>query len=170
MKKLIVPMRAATLILLLLCPFAGSAQTKNQQVKTPTTRAVRQGKRPSAPAKKLTLDADPEHIYERCEENPQFPGGEAELFGWLGRTMHYPEAAQKAKEEGRVIVRFIVEKDGSISAPEVVKQVSPALDAEGNAIQAALTETGNWAATIRDLPKFKDVRSYFVLPIMFKMN
>ena len=164
MKKLIVPMRAATLILLLLCPFAGSAQTKNQQVKTPTTRTVRHGKRPAAPAKKLTLDADPEHIYERCEENPQFPGGEAELFGWLGRTMHYPEAAQKAKEEGRVIVRFIVEKDGSISAPEVVKQVSPALDAEA-------------LRCIKAMPQWKPgkiqgqaVRSYFVLPIMFKMN
>ena len=68
--------------------------------------------------------------YDVVDEMPQFPGGPSKLFEFLAKNIRYPAEAEKAGAVGRVIVSFVVEKDGSISNAKAVKAIHPALDAE----------------------------------------
>ncbi|MCP9611400.1 M56 family metallopeptidase [Coprobacter tertius] len=61
---------------------------------------------------------------------PQFPGGETELKSYITKNLKYPVDASEKKIQGRVIVKFIVEKDGSVNQVEVLKSVDPSLDKE----------------------------------------
>jgi TonB family protein len=72
---------------------------------------------------------------------PQFPGGPAALFEFLSKNIQYPKDAEKAKLQGRVIVTFVVKKDGSIADAKVVKSVAPSLDAEALRVINAMP---NW--------------------------
>lgn len=65
-----------------------------------------------------------------AEIMPLFPGGNKEMIKFFGDNIKYPEAAKKAKIQGRVIVTFTVTKDGNIENAKVVRSVHPALDAE----------------------------------------
>lgn len=69
-------------------------------------------------------------VYDVVEQQPSFPGGPAAMHSWLRENIEYPAEAVKNGIEGRVTVKFIVEKDGSISNPKVVKPVEPSLDKE----------------------------------------
>ena len=71
-----------------------------------------------------------EKVYDVVEEMPQFPGGQIEMLQYLAKSLQYPEEAEKAGKQGRVIATFIVEKDGSITNARVVKALDPHLDAE----------------------------------------
>jgi TonB family protein len=71
-----------------------------------------------------------EKVYDVVEEMPQFPGGQIEMLQYLAKSFQYPEEAEKAGKQGRVIVTFVVEKDGSITNARVVKALDPHLDAE----------------------------------------
>ena len=75
-------------------------------------------------------DFDPNAIYDVVEEMPRFPGGQIELLQYLSKSLQYPEEAEKAGKQGRVIATFVVEKDGSITNARVVKALDPLLDAE----------------------------------------
>ena len=74
--------------------------------------------------------------FDVVEQMPQFPGGPAEMMAFLAKNIRYPVAAEKAGVQGRVIVTFVVEKDGSIAEARIVKSVSPELDAQLVAGQA----------------------------------
>ena len=74
--------------------------------------------------------AEAEEVFEVVEQMPEFPGGTAELMKYLSQNLKYPKEAEAAKEEGRVIVNFVVETDGRVTDARVVKGVSPLLDAE----------------------------------------
>ena len=69
-------------------------------------------------------------VYDVADEMPQFPGGPGALVEYLSKNVKYPKEAEDKCLQGRVIVTFVVEKDGSISNAKVVKSVDPALDAE----------------------------------------
>ena len=71
-----------------------------------------------------------EKVYDVVEQMPEYPGGMSELMKFIGETMKYPEDAEKQQKEGLVLVRFVVEKDGSVNDVEVVKDAWPSLDAE----------------------------------------
>lgn len=71
-----------------------------------------------------------EKVYDVVDEMPQFPGGTSELMKFLSRNIRYPKEAEDKGEQGRVIVTFVIEKDGNISDTKVMKSVSPQLDAE----------------------------------------
>jgi len=71
-----------------------------------------------------------EKFFDVVEKMPEFPGGSYALFEYLSKNIRYPKAARDAKQQGRVIVTFVVMKDGSIGKTKVVKSVSPALDEE----------------------------------------
>ena len=79
--------------------------------------------------------------FDVVEEMPQFPGGPAALFEFLSKNIQYPKDAEKAKLQGRVIVTFVVKKDGSITDAKVVKSVAPSLDAEALRVINAMP---NW--------------------------
>ncbi|MDD2952735.1 MAG: TonB family protein [Parabacteroides sp.] len=71
-----------------------------------------------------------EQVFTVVEKMPRFPGGDAELLKYIARNIKYPEESQERGEEGRVICSFIVGRDGSISNPEVLRGVTPALNEE----------------------------------------
>lgn len=65
-----------------------------------------------------------------ANRKPEYPGGDIELYTFIGTNMKYPAAARKRKEMGRVYVAFVVGRNGMIQEAQVVKSVSPDLDKE----------------------------------------
>ena len=103
-------------------------------------------------------------IFQVVDEMPSFPGGMRECMMFLGRNIKYPVLAQKAKIEGRVIVQFVVDKDGSISDTKVVRSVSPELDAE------ALRVVGLMPKWNPGKQRGKAVAVKYTMPIMFSIH
>ena len=98
-----------------------------------------------------------------AEVMPQFPGGQSELMKYLSNNMKYPATAQENSIQGRVVVNFVVNSDGSISDAQVTRGVDPALDQEAIRL-------------IESMPKWtpgqqngKAVNVKYTLPIQFKL-
>ncbi len=100
-------------------------------------------------------------VYESAEVMPEFPGGEAELLKFVAKSIKYPTEAQRKGAQGRVIVRFVVETNGSISNIHVVKGIDPLLDAE--AIRVCTTMP-TWAPAQHE---GKAVRCYYTIPVTY---
>ena len=85
---------------------------------------------------KITVESsDPKKVftgkvYDLVDEMPSFPGGLEELYKWIDSNVQYPAVAWENGIEGRVIVKFIVEKDGSLSDSTVIRSVHPIGDRE----------------------------------------
>ena len=103
-------------------------------------------------------------VFGVVEEMPQYPGGQMELMKFLSETVKYPEAAEKAGTQGRVIASFIVEKDGSISGAKVVRSVSEELDAEALRVINAMPK---W---MPGKQSGKAVRVKYTIPISFRLK
>lgn len=103
-------------------------------------------------------------VYDLVDEMPSFPGGLEELYKWIDNNVQYPAVARENGIEGRVILKFIVEKDGSLSDSTVIHSVHPMVDRE------ALRLVGQ-------MPKWNPgrragvpVRVRYCLPIKFKLG
>ena len=105
-----------------------------------------------------------EVIFQVVEEMPQFLGGLGEAMKFLAKNIKYPVEAQQAKIEGRVIVRFVVGRDGSVSNVEVVRGVSPELDAEAVRVVSLMPK---W---IPGKQRGKAVAVKYTMPIMFRLQ
>lgn len=110
-----------------------------------------------------TVDND-ETVYEAAEQMPEFPGGMTALMKFLQKKTKYPSVAEENGVQGRVVVSFIVEKDGSVLKANVLKGVDPYLDKE--ALRVVLS-----------MPKWKpakqagkNVRCKLSVPVNFKLN
>lgn len=97
------------------------------------------------------------------EQFPSFPGGQTALYNFLAQNLHYPTDAYYNGIEGTVIVKFIVEKDGSITNVYILKSVDPQLDNEAIRV-------------IESMPKWtpgcvngQPARMHYNLPITFKI-
>ena len=75
-------------------------------------------------------EVEEQQIFQVVEEMPEFPGGMAECLKFLAKNIEYPTIAQENGVQGRVIVQFVVNQDGSIVDPVVVRSVDPYLDKE----------------------------------------
>ncbi len=107
---------------------------------------------------------EPEKIFVAVEQPAEFPGGQAAMMKWLSNNIRYPESAQQNGISGRVVVKFVVEKDGSIGSPTIVKGVDRDLDQEALRV-------------VKRMPKWQPgknngqpVRSYFNLPVTFRLQ
>jgi len=103
-------------------------------------------------------------VYDLVDEMPSFPGGLEELYKWIDNNVQYPAVARENGIEGRVILKFIVEKDGSLRDSTVIHSVHPIVDRE------ALRLVGQ-------MPKWNPgkragvpVRVRYCLPIKFKLG
>lgn len=121
-----------------------------------------QDKQP-APAQYNGLPAE-EDVYYVVEEQPEFPGGTMAYQDYLKNNLVYPDSCRDNSIQGRVIVAFIVEKDSSISNPEIVKSVNRLFDAEALRL-------------ISNMPKWKPgkhkgevCRVKYMLPVNFRLN
>lgn len=79
-----------------------------------------------------------EDVFSVVEESPEFPDGTNALMEYFRDNMVVPDSCWENNIQGRVLVTFIVEKDGSITKPEVVKSVHPILDAEALRLVSAM--------------------------------
>ena len=115
-------------------------------------------------AQKTVISQKNEKVFDVVEQMPEYPGGMQALFEFLKENIKYPEDAQKQKVEGRVLAKFVIETDGSISDIEVVKNAFPSLDAEAVRVIQAMPK---W---IPGRQKGQAVRVKFVMPINFSLK
>lgn len=105
-----------------------------------------------------------DEIFQVVEHMPEYPGGMEELMKYLQKEIKYPKEALEKKTQGRVIVQFVVEKDGSITEAKVMKPVDPLLDAEALRVVSTMP---NW---VPGKQRGKEVRTRFTLPISFRLQ
>ncbi len=98
------------------------------------------------------------------EQKPQFAGGEAAMYKWLSDNIVYPPAAAEEGVSGRVVVEFVVGKDGSISNVRVVRSRHTALDKEALRVVKAMP---NW---IPGRNNGQPVKVTYTLPVTFKLQ
>ena len=103
-------------------------------------------------------------VYDITETMPYFPGGQVLMLKYLADNIKYPASAVKAKKQGRVIVGFIVQKDGSITHAKIVRSIDPELDAEALRV-------------VKGMPKWtpgtqlgKPVSVKYALPVKFSLQ
>lgn len=105
-----------------------------------------------------------EEIFQVVEAMPEFPGGMAELIKYLQKSIKYPSISQENGVQGRVIVQFVVNKDGSIVDPVVIRSVDPYLDKEALRVVKAMPK---WKPGEQ---RGKTVRVKFTLPVQFRLQ
>jgi TonB family protein len=102
--------------------------------------------------------------FDVIEEMPKFPGGQPALFQYLSMNVRYPKEAEDAGVQGRVIVTFVVEKDGSITGAKIFRSVDPALDAE------ALRVINGMPKWIPGKQNGEPVRVKYTVPVTFRIH
>ena len=103
-------------------------------------------------------------VFDKVDEAPQFPGGMAGMMQYLSSNIRYPEDAREAGTQGRVIVSFIVEKDGSISNAKVAKPTYSSLDEEALRVVSAMP---NWMPGKQN---GQAVRVKYSVPVSFRLG
>ena len=114
--------------------------------------------------KDTTIYPEDDTIYNVVEVMPSYPGDMTECYMFIARQMHYPKEAEEKGIEGRVLIRFVVEKDGRLTNFEVVESPDPLLSDEALRI---LKQMPKW---IPAKNKGKNVRSRFCMPVPFRLN
>lgn len=103
-------------------------------------------------------------VFRVVEEMPEFPGGMGECLKFLGKNIKYPVEAQKAGVQGKVIVQFVVEKDGNIANPKVVRSIDPDLDGEAIRVISIMPK---WKPGMQ---KGQPVRVKYTVPVTFRLD
>ncbi len=105
-----------------------------------------------------------EEVFTAVEQMPQFPGGDAELLKYIATHIKYPTMAAENNIQGRVVVKFVVKKDGQVGDVVVLRGRDPDLDKEAQRV-------------VKTLPKFipgkmngQAVAVWYTLPINFKLQ
>jgi len=105
-----------------------------------------------------------EEVSVAVDKKPEFPGGMTALMTWLGKHIRYPKTAQENNVQGRVMVKFIVEKNGTVTNPVIVRGIDKDLDSEALRVVKAMPR---WTPGIKD---GHPARAWFGLPINFKLT
>lgn len=103
-------------------------------------------------------------VYEVVEKMPAFPGGMAELMKYLRSNVRYPVEAHKAGIQGRVVVSFIVNKDGTVKDAKIVRSVDKSIDAEALRVISAMPK---WQPGYQD---GKAVSVRYTVPVTFRLT
>ena len=119
-----------------------------------------------------------EKAFDVVEQMPQYPGGPAALMQFLAQNIRYPEEAHKAGVQGRVIVSFVVETDGSISEAKAVKVETDGSISEAKAVKSVSSELDAEALrVINCMPNWipgrqngEAVRVKYVVPVTFRLQ
>lgn len=146
-KCLLFVVSALILLVIVIAPARANAQDKRE--KTTQTH------------KDTTTD---DKIYEVCEQMPIFEGGDAALMKYLTDSVKYPELAKKHGVQGRVVIGFIVEKDGSLTDVKVLRHVDIALDAEALRVVKGMPK---WIPGCQDEQL---VRVRYNVPVSFRLK
>ena len=175
-KRILVPV----ICFIFLC-FSASvfAQKKTKPTKAKTPERVEQAaeippppiKKPSEelgsgkmPMPEETPKPAGDEIFQIAEQQAEFPGGTTELMKYIKTNQQYPEIAKKDGIEGRVFLKFVIEKDGSVSNIIVLRSIHKLLDNEAIRVVKSMPK---WTPGKQ---KGQIVRSYFTLPVKFNLD
>lgn len=137
------------LLSFLMVPFIGALAADKNPVKQPSaTDTVVVAEKP---------------LYE-ADQMPQFPGGEKELMNYITKNLHYPKKAAEAKKEGRVVLRFVVGKDGKVGNIECLRGFDPECDQEAIRVLNAMP---TWIPGIKNGVA---VPVYYTFPFRFQVG
>ena len=103
-------------------------------------------------------------VYDKVEVMPEFPGGEQAMMEFVAKNVIYPKEAIDKEIDGRVLVSFIVEKDGSINEVKVMKGIGGGCDEEAVRVISAIPK---WKPGKQD---GKPVRVSYMMPITFRLQ
>ena len=103
-------------------------------------------------------------VFDVVEQMPSFPGGNEALMKFLSENVKYPVVAQENGVQGRVVVSFVVERDGSITDVKVVRSVDPSLDKEATRVVKSMP---NW---IPGKQNGAAVRVKYNVPVSFRLQ
>lgn len=109
-------------------------------------------------------EPEEEEIFMVVEDAPEFPGGTQALLDYLRKNIKYPAICRENNIQGRVLVSFVVNKDGAIVDPEIVKGVNPSLDKEALRVISGMP---NWKPGSQ---RGKPVRVKYTVPVNFRLN
>jgi len=103
-------------------------------------------------------------VFDVVEQMPSFPGGDAALMEYLSKNVKYPVVAQENGVQGRVIVTFVVERDGSVTDVKVIRSVDPSLDREASRVISSMPR---W---IPGKQNGSAVRVKYTVPVTFRLQ
>lgn len=136
------------LLSLFMAPFIGVLAADELPVKQPTATDT------------VVVAEKPLYV---ADQMPQFPGGEMELMNYINKNLHYPTKAAEAKKEGRVVLRFVVGKDGKVGNIECLRGFDPECDQEAIRVLNAMP---TW---IPGLKNGVAVPVYYTFPFKFQI-
>lgn len=116
------------------------------------------------PAEVDTTTPEQGGIFEVVEQMPEYPGGMSAMIEFISKNIKYPEAAQKAKTQGRVIIQFIVDTEGNVTSPKIIRGVDPQLDAEAIRLTTIMPK---WKPGSQ---RGQTVNVKYTVPIMFQLT
>ena len=127
-------------------------------------KGVDNGKIDIADVKQAVSQEEEDKVYQVIEQMPQFPGGDQELLNYINKNIKYPVIAQENGISGKVTLRFVVSKTGTVDRVEVVRSLDPACDKEAIRV-------------VKSLPKFipgkqngVNVSVWYTLPVTYKLE
>lgn len=143
---------------------AGNISCSSEATKTDDVKEKAVTEKPEVvetPAEKAETK---DEVFMVVEKMPEFPGGIQELMSFLSKNIKYPASAMAKNVQGRVIVQFVVEKDGTLTEFKVMRSVDPDLDAEALRV-------------MKEMPKWKPgmqrgqvVRVKYTVPVTFRLQ
>lgn len=107
---------------------------------------------------------EPTTVFESVEQMPKFPGGDTELMRFISSNMKYPPIAAENGIEGRVVLRFVVDKTGKVSDISILRSIDPSLDKEAMRVVKSMPK---W---IPGMQNGRAVSVYYTLPVLFKLQ
>lgn len=143
---------------------AGNISCSSEATKTDDVKENAATVKPDVEEVPIDKPVTKDEAFAVVEQMPEFPGGMKELMSFLSKNIKYPKAAQENGIQGRVIVQFVVEKDGTPTEFKVMRSVDPALDAEALRV-------------MQEMPKWKPgmqrgqvVRVKYTVPVTFRLQ
>lgn len=118
----------------------------------------------NVPVQEEAPASDEDKVFTSVEQMPEFPGGQGALMSWLANHIKYPATAQENGVQGRVVVQFVVKKDGSIGDVKVARSKDPDLDRE--AVRVVKTFPNFTPGKMNGQP----VNVWYTLPVNFKLQ
>lgn len=109
------------------------------------------------------INQNKDKAYQEVEIMPEYPGKEQGMMKFISENLKYPTNAQAENIQGRVVVKFIINKEGKVINPEIIKGLSPECDEE---VLKIIKLMPNWTPGMQD---GKNVDVYFNLPIVFRL-
>lgn len=109
-------------------------------------------------------NAADDSVYTSVEKSAEYPGGIESFYSYLGQNIHYPEYARQKNITGRVIITFVVERNGSVTNIRVLRGIGYGCDEEAVRV---LKESPKWAPGVQ---KGRVVRQQYTIPINFTLQ